>query len=277
MASPSSAPLRPSNWQTEFTQSLFQGLSEPLKHTIEHRSEAALNERFSIYQNNVFYSLTTALADLYPTIKKLVGEEFFNGTANAYIRQNPPTQAAMVYFGSTFPQFLLEFEHTQSMPYLSDVAQLELARHQAYHAANTPALDAEFFTQVNAEAFEQSTVEFHPSVALLDSNFPIFTIWQSNQELKVGEEANTEMESTANKQGTINLDEPEWLIVVRHNYEIVVFNIDYATYLFYTMMMKKKSIIEAANAMQQKENKSDISAAITLGIQHHFFTRIFTS
>lgn len=267
MASPSSAPLPPPNWQAEFTQSLFQGLSESLKHTIQNRSEVALNERFSIYQNNVFYSLTTALGDLYPTIKKLVGEEFFNGTANVYIRHSPPSQAAMVYFGAQFPQFLSEFEHTKEMLYLADVARLELARHQAYHAVDTPVLDKPFFSTLNPEQFERSGVNFHPSLTLIESTFPVFTIWQSNQDDKT--------DSRLDNQDVISLDEPEWLIVVRPYYEVFVFNVDYGTYLFYQSLLEKKSIIEAANFAQQKENSVDISSAITLGIEHQFFTGIF--
>ncbi|NBR38581.1 MAG: DUF2063 domain-containing protein, partial [Alphaproteobacteria bacterium] len=62
------------------------------------------------------------LGDLYPVIKKLVGEDFFTGTASYYIRNNPPQQAAMVNFGQDFPVFLRQFEHTQGMPYLADTA-----------------------------------------------------------------------------------------------------------------------------------------------------------
>jgi len=199
-----------------------------------------------------------------------VGEEFFNGTSNAYIRQHPPAQAAMVYFGSHFPQFLSDFEHTKSMPYLADVAQLELARHRAYHAADKPTLNTAFFAAVSPEEFEESTVELHPSLTLLSSAFPIFTIWQSNQETR----ENIESDIEPDNQATINLDEPEWLIVVRLHYEVLTFKIDYGIYLFYKILTENKSIIEAANFAKQKEKSVDISSAIALGIENQFFTNI---
>lgn len=260
-------------WQAEFAQSVFKGLSESLSNTLVNQSPEAQVERFAIYQNNVFYSLIMALADLYPAIKTLVGDDFFDGTANAYIRAHPPKQAAMVHFGWSFPQFLADFEHTQAMPYLTDIAKLELARHQAYHAADTAILDRDFFAQIEAEAFEQARIELHPSLTIMKSASPVFTIWQANQKDK------EQVEREPPEAGeNIHLDEPQWLIIVRCQYEVLVFNIDEGTYLFYQGLANKLSINEAVAYSQDNTTDSqgdfDISAAIVLGISNGFFTQL---
>lgn len=42
-----------------------------------------------------------------------------------------------------FPDFIERYEHAQSMPWLADVARIERAWLDAYHAADTEALSAE--------------------------------------------------------------------------------------------------------------------------------------
>jgi hypothetical protein len=250
--------MKASDWQSAFTEAIFSGLSEPLTTTFSAK-EQRLEQRFAIYQNNVLYSLTQALADLYPVIKQLVGEDFFNATAGVFIRKYPPTQAAMVHFGGDFPNFLSTFEHTQNMPYLADVAQLELKRHQAYHAADLSALSIENFEKVDQQKLQNFTVSLHPSFSLITSKYPIFSIWQSNH-------------NNAN-EGNINIDEPESVIIVRHNYDRQVFNIDEGTHCFYTGLANNQTI-GAAAVLAIDNFDCDISAAIALGIQNGFFIEL---
>ena len=252
--------LNAKQWQAEFTQSIFQGLSPSLSESLSINNPDQQQQRFAIYQNNVFYSLTQSLADLYPVIKRLVGEDFFNGTASMYIRQHPPKQAAMVFFGSHFPDFLRHFEHTENMLYLADVAKLELERHHAYHAADADTLKPEDFATVDEYAFEKSKFIFHPSVRLVDSSYPIFRIWQSNQ-------------SDNSNDENIDLSEPEWVIIVRQEYECQTFNIDQGTYRFYHALQQGHCISEAV-AYGLEVSDFDISAAIALGIQNSFYTEL---
>lgn len=264
--------LKPQAWQAAFVESLFKGLSEPLTGSLATQTFNEQHERFAIYQNNVFYSLRAALAELYPTIKKLVGEEFFNGTADAYIRAYPPQQPAMVYFGLDFSDFLSQFKHTQNMAYLSDIASLEVARHKAYHASDVEILDKKKFAGIEATVFERSQLELHPSVQIISSIFPIFTIWQSNLDEANLDEANL-AENTSDDE-EIALNEPQWLIVVRCEYEVRVFNVDHGTYLFYHDLLNQEPVYNAAQHAQDRHTDFDISAAIVLGINNGFFTKL---
>ncbi len=123
-------------WQEKFSLALFDQLTSELQEGFQEISDTACEQRFAIYQNNVFYSLTTALGDLYPVLKNLVGDEFFTGTAGVYFRQYPPQKAAMVFLGENFADFLRTFEHTLKMSYLADLAKLALTRHLAFHATH---------------------------------------------------------------------------------------------------------------------------------------------
>lgn len=141
-----------------------------------------IDRRLDIHRNNVFYSLTSALADLYPVVRKLVGQDFFSATAAAFLRQRPPRRAAMVWFGDEFADFLLEFEHTANLPWLADVARLELALQQSYHAADADPLAPSAFSTLREEALPAVSVELHPSLRLVESGYPVLRVWRANQE-----------------------------------------------------------------------------------------------
>lgn len=253
-------------WQADFAQSLFQGVSDDLAKSMSDEDAFQREQRFSIYQNNVFYSLSQALGDLYPSIKKLVGDDFFTGTATFYIRQHPPKKAAMVHFGQSFPEFLAAFEHTKNMPYLTDVAKLELARHLAYHARDEAALTANDFAGLDTERFEHSTVQLHSSFQSVASRFAVFDIWQANHE------------HPNHEQGEINVDQAQQVLVIRHDNECMVFQVDIGTYEFFKALERGDALHLAAQQGFTEAEKTttefDVAAAIGLAIGHGFLTEV---
>ena len=62
--------------------------------------------RFSVYRNNVQSSLINALADSYPVVQQLVGEDFFRAMAAVFVQQHPPETPLMSRYGEALPAFL---------------------------------------------------------------------------------------------------------------------------------------------------------------------------
>jgi len=79
-------------------------------------------------------------------------KQFFDAVAGHYVRINPPTSPLMMFYGSGFPEFLDGFEPAKQLPYLPDMARLELARRTAYHAADDPVLDPDALSKIAPEA-----------------------------------------------------------------------------------------------------------------------------
>lgn len=140
------------------------------------------DQHLQIYRNNVFASLTGALKAEYPVIERLVGEGFFRFAADGYIRRHPPSSGNLHDFGAHYANFLTGFAPAAALPYLPDVARLEWAWHEAFHAADAEPLDPQRLAEV-APA-HQSSLRFtlHPSARLLISSYPLLRIWQANQD-----------------------------------------------------------------------------------------------
>lgn len=142
----------------------------------------APDQHLQIYRNNIFESLTGALTAVYPVIERLVGTGFFRFAADNYIRLHPPRSGNLHDFGMHYADFLAGFAPAAGLPYLPDVARLEWAWHEAFHAADAAALDARRLADVAAEQQGDLRFTLHPSARLLDSPYPLLNIWQANQD-----------------------------------------------------------------------------------------------
>lgn len=137
--------------------------------------------RFDIYRNNVASSLIEALEAAYPVVRRLLGEEYFRAVAGLHALQDPPRSPIMLHYGKGFPEFLARFEPLSSHPYLADVARIERAWIEAYHAAEAEPFRPEGFASIPAQRVVDLRFTLHPSLRLVRSAFPALTIWQTNR------------------------------------------------------------------------------------------------
>lgn len=133
--------------------------------------------RFDVYRNNVAVSLTDALAAGFPVIQKLVGEPFFRAVAGTFLRAHPPRSPVLTLWGDAFPAFLDSFAPVAHLPYLADVARLEYALREAYHAADATPISPEALG--NPELM-QARLRLAPATQVLASPYPVLSIWQAN-------------------------------------------------------------------------------------------------
>lgn len=136
-------------------------------------------KRFAIYRNNVHANLIAVLEGRFPVVARLVGDAFFRATARVYIEQHPPASPVLMRYGASFADFLDGFPPVADTPYLGDVARLEWARNEAYHAADAMPLGADALQGVAPEA-ERLAFTLHPSTQLVRSRFPVVTVWSAN-------------------------------------------------------------------------------------------------
>jgi len=141
---------------------------------------APAQKRFDVYRNNVAVSLSDALEAGFPVLRKLVGDEFFRAMAGVYLRKHPPQSPLMMFYGHAMPQFLARFGPAQPIRYLPDIARLELALRDAYHAADASPVDASALSALAPEALMGTRLRIAPAVRKVVSDYPIHAIYRAN-------------------------------------------------------------------------------------------------
>ncbi len=165
--------------QSRFAHMLLSGDVEAIKPDIVDYGPWT-EARCAVYRNNVLASLTEALADTFPVIKRLVGDGFFAYAAHEFIRRAPPRVAMLSEFGRDFPAFLDTFPPAAGHPYLGDVARLEFAWLEAYHAPDAAPLSPLSLQGVAPMALSTVRLLLHPSRRFIVSEYPVASIWQAN-------------------------------------------------------------------------------------------------
>jgi len=138
-------------------------------------------ERLAIYRRNLHANWRSALADTHPVVERLVGPAFFGEAARRYALAHPSASGDLHRFGAGFAAFLGAYEHAKDLPYLADVARLEWAWHECFHAAEAAALDVAALSGVPADRHGDIRFALHPALRLVDSAYPVLAIWEANQ------------------------------------------------------------------------------------------------
>lgn len=137
-------------------------------------------KRFDVYRNNVVVSLTEALGVAFPVVRKLVGETNFRVLARAFLAVHPPASPRLMLWGDALPGFLETFEPARPLGYLPDVARLEQAIRESYHAADAAPFDPAALAGLSPDAIMALRLHLAPSVRLLASPWPVLSIWRYN-------------------------------------------------------------------------------------------------
>lgn len=138
-------------------------------------------KRFNVYRNNVVASLTEALADTFPAIERLLGEDYFKALAKAFVQEHPPRSPVLIWYGDAFAGFVDTFPPLADYPYLADVARLEWAWLTAYHAADAEPLDPAVLGTLPAECVGDARFVPHPATHCVRSKWPVLSLALANR------------------------------------------------------------------------------------------------
>jgi hypothetical protein len=138
-------------------------------------------KRYNVYRNNVTVSLIDALAAIYPAVQRITGVEFFRAMARFHVRATPPDSPLLFEYGRQFPAFIEAYEYAAQMPWLADVARLERAWLDAYHAADAAQLSADTLAAIQPERLADVVFTPHPAARIVRSRFAVVTLLAANR------------------------------------------------------------------------------------------------
>jgi len=216
--------------------------------------------RLAVYRNNVVASLIDALADTFEVAQQLVGEAYFRAMAAVFVRQNPPRSRILAHYGQGFPEFIEQFDPARPVPYLADVARLELARVRAYHAADAlPVASAVVgLALADAERIGELRLACHPSVTAFGSRYAVVSLWAAHQ-----------------GEGDLERVDPgraEAAIVLRQGLDVLVLRSPPGAAEFVAAIGRGACLADAASAAMKASDAFDLSATLALLMRHGAIT-----
>ena len=217
-------------------------------------------KRYNVYRNNVMVSLIDALAAIYPAVQRITGVEFFRAMARFHVRATPPMSPLLFEYGRDFPAFIENYEYARSMPWLADVARLERAWLDAYHAADAALLLAESLAAIPPARLAEAVFTPHPATKVVRWRFAVVTIFAANRHDQ--------------PVGRIDAGAPEDALVTRPDLDVVVRHLPEGGGVFLTSLMARRSLGEAAALASKSSASFDLPANIAGMILAGAFTAI---
>jgi hypothetical protein len=140
----------------------------------------------ALYRNSVANTLEETLGEIFPVCAQLVGEDCFRTVAKRYLREQPSRHPDLARAGDAWPAFVEAQDFLSGVPYLADVARLELGLHRAHTAPwPGPQADPEQMGEAIAASPENWRLLLTPSAALVASPHPVLTIWEAHQDRSI--------------------------------------------------------------------------------------------
>lgn len=149
----------------------MQASVEPLANYIKPSSLLTSFERLEIYNRQYWFRVIAAVAEDFPALNAVLGEEKFDSLVLAYLRGNPSTSFSLRNLGARLPAWLGSYpEFSGSQHALAvDVARLEWAYIEAFDGARLEPLGWKDFAELVAD----STLRLQPHLQLLDLQYPV--------------------------------------------------------------------------------------------------------
>ncbi len=123
--------------------------------------------RVEIYANMYFYRILDALKEDFPATLAVIGADNFHNLITDYIAAHPPTHYSINEAGRSLAGFVREHPLGRAHPFLADLAALEWAVIESFHARDASALDADAMRQIAPERWPALRLATHPAVRLL--------------------------------------------------------------------------------------------------------------
>ncbi len=239
--------------QLAFVESMLAGSDEAAAHIRGGKLGPA--EHLAIYRLNVLSNLRGALQDIYPVVRRIVGDAFFAHAADQFIAGTPSRSGDLNRFGAEWPLFIAQYPHAGELPYLADVARLEWSWHECFHAADAVGLDLNRLAAVPGESHARLRFRLQPAARLVASPFPILQIWQVNQPEYAGP-----LEVDWARPG-------DSLLLYRQGTEVVMQSFPAAAFRFLSALSCGALFEPAANAALSENPQFDLQGFLIESVQ----------
>jgi len=251
----------PSSYAARFASALLDPERETPALVCGPAGKGALR-RYNVYRNNVTVSLIDALAAVYPAVQRITGTDFFRAMARFHVRATPPSSPLLFEYGRDFPAFIESYEYAQGMPWLADVARIERAWLDAYHAADAAPLSADALAAIAPERLAGAVFTPHPAARVLRSPYAAVTIFAANR--------------NEGAIGPIDAGMGEDALITRPDAEVIVRHLPAGGAVFLASLLAGRTLGEGAALALETSPSFDIAAGLAGMIEAGVFTSVIS-
>ncbi len=138
---------------------------------------------FAVYRNTVLKGCVDNLLALYPAVRRLAGDDWLGAVALAHAREHPPRSGCMASYGHDFAAHLAQVLPEGELPWLPEVARLDVLWNACHAAADAASLDPASLALLDATALPCIRLMPHPAARWhLCSAWPAFSLWRAARE-----------------------------------------------------------------------------------------------
>jgi hypothetical protein len=135
----------------------------------------------AVYRNNGSITFREALEQTFPVVQRRVGDDYFRQLSVHYRQRFPSRSGDLHWTGRDFAGFLDDYLAGGEYHWLADLARIEWARAECSITPELPSLGVDSLTGYASEALERLVFGLQPSLHLLASAYPVYTVWLTNQ------------------------------------------------------------------------------------------------
>ncbi len=156
----------------------FEALQVAFKDKIKPNEHShLLSDRMQAYAGGYIARIEESLAEVYVSIKSLLGEEAFHAVAYAYASEVPSYDYNLSFKGRELPDFLSRSVVTLKKPYLVDLANFEWLIWESFHAFDAASMTRGDLAHISPEEWENALFHFQNTVKIFKSNWTVFDLW----------------------------------------------------------------------------------------------------
>jgi hypothetical protein len=148
--------------------------------TLVDRPDAPLSA-LTIYRNTSLSAAMQALADNFPVVSELVGDELFGALCLGFAEVSPPSSPILARYGADFPDWLSKQPIADEISYLADVARCERAFLDTLFAADADLLTGADLAHLTPETLLGLKLTVHPAVRFGWLSTPAIDIWLAHR------------------------------------------------------------------------------------------------
>jgi hypothetical protein len=139
-------------------------------------------QRVDIYANMYFYRVLDVFTEDFPATLAILGADRFHNLVTGYLIEYPPTHFSISNAGSRLADFIRAHPLREEFPFLPDLARMERALIEVFHAPDATPVDAEQMRAIPPQEWPSLKLRLHPAHQIVEFEWDLASV------LKAGEQ-----------------------------------------------------------------------------------------